>query len=582
MTEIMGQEIICLAKEVCLRKEFFGGLIFNRNSGTVIDVDREAFSLISLLEEKRAVKAGDLFNAFVSKDKHAEKYKKNAAGILQQLFNLGIITISREISPPASAFSGKHVRYPENLTCKPVPSSPVIETHSLSAPETVHWAITFRCLENCPDCYARRYREQGLNELGTAEALQVVEILAEQGVFQLAIGGGEPLLRLDLPLIARTAKERGLVLHITTGLIEGFNFKLLTQLAPAIKSLHIGIKQDRLLARPQLEGALLGRIVHEAHSLGMMTGANLILCNTVIKHFPQLIEYLLQAGFKRVILLRYKPPINVDRWLAENPSPETLRDFKNILEETAKLYPHIELRLDCALSFLQRNLTPDTALAAGIRGCVAASRVLSIAADGSMYPCSQLMYPRFKAGNILTEDFSSLWRNSKAMKKYRFFRHKRKFLEINCGACRARKQCGGCRVFAHDAMGEDPGCNDPLFPPIRQLGREGRKAALGEYFKGNYSISVGEYMDYFQVGQNKAIKELRNTPWLMQENTRSTGRKMEDSYIKTDSYLLEEVQEFIGFTSGGAPYVPLETIKEWLSEPELRCYPRWLLSQHGD
>ena len=525
MIQITGQEIICLAKEVSLRKEFFGGLIFNRNSGTVIDVDPEAFSLISLLYNNGAVKAKDLINSFVSGDNHGKKYKKKAAGILQQLFNLGIITISREISSSASALPGEHVHYPENMICKPVASTPAIETQSLSAPETVHWAITFRCLENCPDCYARRYQEQSLNELGTAEALQVVDILAEQGVFQLALGGGEPLLRLDIPLIARAAKERGLVLHVTTGLTEDFNFKLLHQLAPSIKSLHIGIKQERLLARPQLEGGLLQRIVHEAHSSGIMTGANLILCNTVIKHFPQFIEHLLQAGFKRIILLRYKPPINVDRWLAESPSPEDLRDFNMVLEETAKLYPHIEFRLDCALSFLQRNLSPDTALASGIRGCVAASRVLSIAADGSIYPCSQLMYPRFKAGNIISEDFSSLWMNSKALKKYRFFRHKRKFLETKCGTCRSRKQCGGCRVFAHNAMGEDPGCNDPLFPPIRELGREGRKAALQEYFKGHFSISVGEYMDYFQVGQNKAIKELKKTPWLMQEIAKSTGRK---------------------------------------------------------
>ncbi|MDO9535312.1 MAG: radical SAM protein [Bacillota bacterium] len=582
MTGIMEREMICLAHEVRLRKEFFGGLVFNRDSGTVIDVDREAFSLLSLLEEKRAVKAEDLLNAFLGEDRHAANRKKIATGVLQQFFQLGIVTLSREISPPAPCFGDKQVQNPGNMSRQPVASSPKNDTHSLSIPETVHWAITFRCLENCPDCYARRYREQGLDELGTADALQVVETLAHWGVFQLAVGGGEPLLRPDLPLIARVAKESGLVLHITTGLVEGFNFELLEQLAPAVKSLHIGIKQDRLLARPQLEGALLQRIVHAAHALGLSTGANLILCNTVIKHFAQLLEYLIQAGFKRVILLRYKPPFDVSRWLAENPSPETLRHFHNVLWEVAKLYPHLEIRLDCALSFLQRNLTPDAALAAGLRGCVAASRVLAISADGSMYPCSQLMSPRFKAGNILNEDFSSAWRNGKAMKKYRFFRDKRKFLETKCGACRARKQCGGCRVFAQNALGEDPGCEDPLFPSVQQLGREGRKAALIEYFKMHFSISVGKYIDYFQVGQNRAIKELKNTAWLRQENPLSSGRKMADSYIRHDSYLLKEVQASIGFTSGGAPYVPLETIKQWLAEPDLRCYPRWLLSEHGD
>jgi sulfatase maturation enzyme AslB (radical SAM superfamily) len=192
--------------------------------------------------------------------------------------------------------------------------------------------------------------------------------------------------------------------HITTGLIEDFDFKLLEQLAPAVKSLHIGVNQDRLLGRPRMEMAFLRQVVHAAQTLGLSTGANLILCNTVLKHFGQIMENLVQAGFKRIILLRYKPPSDVNRLLAENPPPKAFTNFKTILRETVKLYPHIELRLDCALSFLQRNLGPREALSAGLRGCVAGSRVMAIAADGSIYPCSQLMSPRFKAGDILSKE----------------------------------------------------------------------------------------------------------------------------------------------------------------------------------
>ncbi len=169
------------------------------------------------------------------------------------------------------------------------------------------------------------------------------------------------------------------------------------------------------------------------------------------------------------------------------------------------------------------------------------------------------------------------------MKKYRFFREKRSFQETYCGTCLAREQCGGCRVFAHDALGEDPGCGEPLFPPVQQLGREGRKAALRNYFKKNSStICVGQYMDYFQVGQKKAVKELNNTNWLKQEDRGSSGRNKVDTYIRTDAYLLEEIQSSIGFTSGGFPYATLEEISEWVTEPDLHDYPRWLLSRQRD
>jgi organic radical activating enzyme len=244
----------------------------------------------------------------------------------------------------------------------------VIIKQKEAAPETVHWAITYRCRQNCPDCYARRYQEQEVTELDTAGALQVVEKLAQWGVFQLAIGGGEPLQRSDLPLIARAAKDRGLVVHVTTGLIEDFDFKILEQLAPAIKSLHIGVKQDRLLAQPRKEVAHLRQIIQAADTLGVSTGANLFLCNTVLKHFGQIMENLVQAGFQRIILLRYKPSSDVNRWLSGNLPPETLENFNTTLEKIARLCPHFELRLDCALSFLQRNLSPQEALSAGLRG----------------------------------------------------------------------------------------------------------------------------------------------------------------------------------------------------------------------
>ncbi len=549
---------ICLAKEVRLRKEFWGGLVFHRNNGTVVDVDRNAFALLTFLKEKHVAKAEELLAAFPNKskgNKSAAQHRNDTAAVLQQLLDLEIVKVGQVDSKAEQLFcdtSRRLVPRPENSFWAPSFSQfrnfqLRNDSSTLSVPETAHWAITYNCLQDCPDCYARRYRERGFDELHTADALQVVDILAGLGVFQLAVGGGEPMLRPDLPLIARAAKDSGLVVHITTGLIEGFDFKLLEKLAPAAKSLHIGIKQDRLLEKPQVEITLLWQIVQATQTLGLGTGANLILCNTVLKHFGQIIENLIQAGFKRIILLRYKPPSDVNRWLAEKPSPAAYMDFETVLRETLRLYPHIEFRLDCALSFLQRHLSPEEALSAGLRGCVAGNRVMAIAPGGSIYPCSQLMSPKFKTGDILREEFSSLW-NAEPMKKYRFFRKKRKFLETKCGACQAGRQCGGCRVFAHDALGEDPGCAEPLFPPARHLGREGRKAALRSYFESHFSISVGQYMDHFHVGQKKALKELNNTGWLMQENKESNGSNKGDTYIGTDAYLPYEIQASIGFT----------------------------------
>ena len=216
----LKKEAICLAREVCLRKELWGGIVFHRDNGTVADVDTEAFALLSLLNEKHAVKVEDLLAAFPGEgkgNKGAVKLRNDTVAVLQRFLDLGIVKVCREASTPEHDFcdnAEKLVSEMENSHYEsPFPQN---DSSSFSTPETVHWAITFRCLQDCPDCYAGRYREQRFDELQTADALQVVENLARWGVFQLAIGGGEPLLRPDLPLIARAAKDSGLVVHITT------------------------------------------------------------------------------------------------------------------------------------------------------------------------------------------------------------------------------------------------------------------------------------------------------------------------------------------------------------------------------
>ncbi len=590
ISECFSNKSISLSEEAVLREEPWGGLIFHRKSGTVVDVDSDAFDLLLTLKERGAVQANKLFASYLSQNKVNQtlpKHWDSAAKVLKHFIDLGLVEFVQQPSI-AGCSAGKTNHASSKF--EPVEKVSVngskkrkknhLHRHNLplSVPETVHWAVTFKCLQKCPDCYARRHRDKNVPELSTKKALQVVETLAGLNVFQLAFGGGEPFIRSDLPLIARVAKDSGLVVHVTTGITGRLELQKIKELAPSITSLHFSINYERLLAQPKKELATLRQLVHTVQTLGIESGANLILCNSVLAHFNQIIDILIQAGFKRVILLRYKPPADLDRWLTEKPSPKNYFSFEAVLRETVKIYPQVTFRLDCALSFLQRQQNTVEATYAGLRGCVAGNRIMAVGPDGSVYPCSQLMDSRFRAGNILTGEFQSLW-SSNTIKRYCHFRESKKTRATKCGVCLAKKHCGGCRVFAHDAYGEDPGCYDPLYPTTQHLGRDGRKAVLHYYMKEKASISVANYMDYFQVGQKTAVKELRNTDWLMLENFEAKGNKKEDIYIKADANLLEDIQASIGFTTAGFPYASIEEIKEWLKEPEQLDYPQWLLSR---
>ena len=84
-------------------------------------------------------------------------------------------------------------------------------------PLHVAWEITRRCNAHCVHCSSNAGPEvQDPQEYSTADALQLIDQLAEAGVRVLAFSGGEPLLRADLPALIRYAAQRGLTTNVCT------------------------------------------------------------------------------------------------------------------------------------------------------------------------------------------------------------------------------------------------------------------------------------------------------------------------------------------------------------------------------
>ncbi len=249
-------------------------------------------------------------------------------------------------------------------------------------------------------------------------------------------------------------------------------------------------------------------------------------------------------------------------------------NISNIIQQN----PQLNIRVDCSLSFIQRHLPSKLATQLGIKGCVAADRILALGPDGSAYPCSQMAHPRCFAGNLLEMEPQLLWGQSRILRKYRFFRTKKTFTHSWCGVCRAKKTCGGCRVFSPDAMGGDPGCSEPLLPPLTQLGKVGRGLDLAQYLKDCGTISVGEYMKRYGVGQRTAIKELNNSPNATSMSGKPAKKKT-DNYTFFHEDVISDIQDSIGYTSAGFPLATYEQIAEWIEEPsDVEGYPLWIKS----
>src|SRR6202035_5173414 len=85
----------------------------------------------------------------------------------------------------------------------------------LRAPLVAHWAVTYRCNLQCAFCYSESSPQR---EAGPGPQLRrrLVERLAEWGVLEVALGGGEPTILPDFGELLAAIRDAGLVPNVTT------------------------------------------------------------------------------------------------------------------------------------------------------------------------------------------------------------------------------------------------------------------------------------------------------------------------------------------------------------------------------
>jgi MoaA/NifB/PqqE/SkfB family radical SAM enzyme len=100
----------------------------------------------------------------------------------------------------------------------------------------VHLDLTYRCNERCVHCYLD-HEDHG--EMSTAEILDLLDQLAEAGVFFLILSGGEIFLRKDLFEIVEHARKLQFSVKLKT------NAVMLREARPGA-SRHLGVQMVQI------------------------------------------------------------------------------------------------------------------------------------------------------------------------------------------------------------------------------------------------------------------------------------------------------------------------------------------------
>ncbi|MDP3564419.1 MAG: radical SAM protein [Methanoregula sp.] len=347
----------------------------------------------------------------------------------------------------------------------------------------VFWNITDRCNLSCTHCYSTSGPGRTTEgELTTAEALEVINDLAEMGVPLILFTGGEPLMRADIWELARHAKKRGLKMALST------NGTLITSgIARKIKESGIeyaGISLDGARAATHdrfrnFPGAFEQTIAAFAacKEAGLRCGVRVTLTKENCSELEALVDLAILLGASRFCLYWLVPTgrgsdsysrLQLNRGEVTQALSLLYRKAKEtdpaVMEFLTVDAPQDSIHLLASMELDgSEDLADARELLASLKGgCSAGTRVANIDAQGNVYPCQFARSPEFLVGNVRNQPFSRVWSDSTNPVLTRF-REKQARFGGRCGTCSHRELCGGgCRVRAHaaggDFLAEDPFC----------------------------------------------------------------------------------------------------------------------------
>jgi radical SAM protein with 4Fe4S-binding SPASM domain len=376
------------------------------------------------------------------------------------------------------------------------------------------WEITLRCNLACSHCGSRAGAARE-GELTTAEALDLVEQLAEVGIREVALLGGEAFLRPDWLEIAAAVTRAGMVCSMTTGGygLHGTTARRMKQAGFRHVSVSVDGLQathDRLRGRIGSFAAALLALRHLADA-GILTGSNTQINRLTAPELPLLYKTLREAGITAWQLQLTVPSGNA----ADHPEillqPCELPAVFDVLARLAA-----RARRDCVQLMPGNNvgyhgpytgLLVEAGASAGIgAGCAAGLSVLGIEADGTIKGCPSLPARSYAGGNIRRRRLSRMLAESDALAiNLRAQEFPRERLWGFCAACRFAEQCrGGCTWTAH-AFFDRPGNNPYCHHRALEQAAAGRRERVVQVAKAPGTP--------FDNGVFEIVEEALDAPW---------------------------------------------------------------------
>lgn len=308
--------------------------------------------------------------------------------------------------------------------------------------------ITNRCNFACVGCYSFDTGRNRLRDPSTLQLFRAIDLLAGLGIDRIVFSGGEPFLRDDLAALASRAKKSGIaeVVVATNGTLCTKESLLL--LSKSVDTISISFDGTSCSSVPYIRGKqCFDQLVDAIKSVENVGIKAHILPTIHAKNIEDIPAYL-DLGKRLGVTVGFSLLSGDANSLGDLMLTESDLSRLSIMMLSAGAMADID------------KVFPDAGrspLHACIN-CGAGKRGVSIAADGSVYPCHMLHYREFCLGNAFTDSLDAI---EDALRTFQL--PSVDDLEV-CKDCDKRYLCGGgCRARAYLKNG-GVGAGDPYCP----------------------------------------------------------------------------------------------------------------------
>ncbi|MEW6408321.1 MAG: radical SAM protein [Patescibacteria group bacterium] len=311
-----------------------------------------------------------------------------------------------------------------------------IKKLSLFPLNTIYWEVTSACNFNCSHCYNTNSgpSNQQQNQLNP---YKIIDELADSGVIDILLTGGEPFMRKNLFKMIQYAKSKHMDFAIFTNgsLINAEKAAILKELNPKFLAVSFDSYDENTFE--QIRGPHYRKVLK---NLKIMIDYELpIRMNVVVfnglnssySHIEDTIRFFKDIGIK-------DGNVSIDEFLPTGKGKDNLSfpaEPSEIMRNVEKAYERV---YSSPFTVIQDkgDLNIDSYCGIGVSVCYLKN-------NGEVALCPVLSDDEFIAGSLAESSLLNLWNHSDLFKQFR----DHSLTSTECQRCDYLKQCaGGCKA----------------------------------------------------------------------------------------------------------------------------------------